>query len=104
MLDAPLPILSPGVQLPAAVRDGDQQRQQDYRAALSFERSLLLELTKQLSKTAFGEDEDVSAATKAHRDQLPTILADTLVGAGGIGVAATIDAANHPATPKGEAS
>ena len=62
MLDAPLPILSPGVQLPAAVRDGDQQRQQDYRAALSFERSLLLELTKQLSKTLRVVEADTVAA------------------------------------------
>lgn len=104
MLDASLPILSPGVQLPAAVRDGSPQRRQDYRAALSFERSLLLEMTKQLSRTAWGENEDESAATKAHRDQLPTILADALVGAGGIGVAATLDAATHAGDPEGEAS
>jgi hypothetical protein len=103
MIDATLPILSPGVQLPAAVRDGSQQRQQDYRAALSFERSLLLELTKQLSTTAISEDENVSAATKAHRDQLPTILADALVGAGGIGIAATVDAATYGPAAKGEA-
>lgn len=95
MTGASLPILSPGVQLPAAVRDGSPQRQEDYRAALSFERSLLLEMTKQLSKTAWGEDDEVSAATKTYRDQLPTILADSLVGAGGIGIAANLDAATH---------
>lgn len=94
MTDAALPILGPGVQLPAAVKNGDQQRKDDYRAALSFERTMLLEMTKQLAKTAqSSEDEDTTATTKAYRDQLPTMLADSLIGAGGIGIAAGIDAA-----------
>lgn len=96
MTDAALPILAPGVQLPAAVREGDATRKADYRAALSFERSLLVEMTKQLSKTAEGsDDEETSAATKMYREQLPTILADSLIGAGGIGIAATLDEATH---------
>jgi hypothetical protein len=98
MTDAALPILAPGVQLPAAVRNGSDERKNDYRAALSFERSLLLELTQQLSTTALSaEDEDASAATKMYREQMPTILADSLIGAGGIGIAATLDEAAHPA-------
>lgn len=101
MTDAALPILAPGVQLPAAVRDGSDQRKNDYRAALSFERSLLLEMTKQLSKTAQGdEDESTSAATKMYREQLPTILADSLIGAGGIGIAASLDEATHTEVAK----
>lgn len=101
MTDAALPILAPGVQLPAAVRDGSEQRKQDYRAALSFERSLLLEMTKQLSQTAQGdEDESTSAATKMYREQLPTILADSLIGAGGIGIAASLDQATHTEAAK----
>ncbi len=110
MTDAALPILAPGVQLPAAVRDGSEQRKNDYRAALSFERNLLLEMTKQLAKTAqSSDDENTSAATKAYRDQLPTILADSLIGAGGIGIAASLDAATHADTDtapgaKGQAS
>lgn len=96
MIDGALPILSPGAQLPAAVRSGDDQRKADYRGALAFERSLLLEMTKQLSKTAEGEEsEGQSAATKMYREQLPTILADSLIGAGGIGIAASVDAAMH---------
>lgn len=101
MTDAALPILAPGVQLPAAVRDGSDQRKQDYRAALSFERSLLLEMTKQLSKTAQGdEDESTSAATKMYREQLPTILADSLIGGGGIGIAASLDQAANTEAAK----
>jgi Rod binding domain-containing protein len=100
MTDAALPILAPGVQLPAAVRNdttNPAQRQNDYRAALAFERSLLLEMTKQLNKTAQSdEDENASAATKMYREQLPTILADSLISAGGIGIAASIDEAMHP--------
>lgn len=98
MTDAALPILGPGVQLPAAVRNGDQQRKDEYRAALSFERTMLLEMTKQLAKTTqSSEDEGTTATTKAYRDQLPTMLADALIGAGGIGIAADIDAALNPA-------
>lgn len=104
MTDLTLPILGPGVQLPANVRDASPQRQEDYRAALSFERSLLAELTKQLNKTTWSEDEDVSAATKAHREQLPGILADALVGAGGIGIAATVFASTDSGAPEGEAA
>lgn len=93
MTDLTLPILGPGVQLPAGVRDASPQRRQEYRAALGFERTLLLELTKQLNTTSWTEDEAVSATTKAHREQLPGVLADALVGAGGIGIAATLVAA-----------
>lgn len=100
MTDAALPILAPGAPLPAAVRDGDASRKADYRGALAFERSLLVEMTKQLSKTAETEDEGASAATKMYREQLPTILADSLIGAGGIGIAASLDAATHQ-TPTG---
>lgn len=94
MTDGTLPILPAAGLLPAAVRDGGVTRQQEYQSALSFERSLLVELTKQLSKTATGTDED-SAATKTYREQLPTILADALIANGGVGIAASVDAANH---------
>ncbi|MBJ7330643.1 MAG: hypothetical protein JHC95_12160 [Solirubrobacteraceae bacterium] len=97
MTSSSLPIIAPGAALPAAVRDGSPKRQDEYRAALSFERSLLLELTKQLSKTSENpENESETATTKAYRQQLPTIMADALTSAGGIGIAASIDAAQHP--------
>ena len=42
--------------LPADVRNGTKERRQQYDAALSFERQLVGELTKQLSKTAQPAD------------------------------------------------
>ena len=61
------------------------------KAALGFERQLLTQLTEQLAKSAMGgDDENTSAATGAYRDMLPGALADAMVAAGGIGVAANL--------------
>lgn len=97
MTDAALPILSPTAQIPTAVRNGGEQRMKDFRSELSFEKSLIVEMTKQLAKTTkLSEDEETQdAATKSYRDQLPTILADALISGGGIGIAATLDASLH---------
>ena len=59
------------------------------RAALAFERMLLVQLTEQLSKSAQSEDAS-SAATTAYRDLMPGALADALVAGGGIGLAAQL--------------
>ena len=80
--------------LPADVRNGTKERRQQYDAALSFERQLVGELTKQLSKTAAPADEDeTSAATQTYRDMLPGALADVVMSEGGLGLAIQIDAA-----------
>jgi Rod binding domain-containing protein len=80
--------------LPADVRNGTPERRQRYDAALSFERQLVGELTKQLAKTAAPADEDsTSAATKTYRDMLPGALADAVMSEGGLGLALEIDKA-----------
>ncbi len=70
---------------------GDAKRTDGERAALGFERMLLVQLTEQLAKTAQGEGEASSAATGAYRDLLPGALADAMIAGGGIGLAASLD-------------
>lgn len=65
---------------------GSEKRTDAERAAMGFERMLLVQLTQQLAKTAEGE-EDSSAATQAYRDLLPGVMADAIVAGGGIGLA-----------------
>jgi len=90
--------------LPAAVRDGTPQRKQDYQAAVAFEQVLLGQLTKQMSSSLETTDssgtDTTPAAVKAEAQLLPDAMAQALSSAGGIGVAAQIDAAWHPTTPK----
>ena len=81
--------------LPADVRQAGKQAEQTYRAALAFERTLLEQLTKTMSKGTLagggdgeeGEDGGASAATSAYRDMLPGTLADAVASAGGLGLA-----------------
>lgn len=95
--------LSPAV-LPPAIRDGSKEQRDAYVAALGFERQLLTQLTEQLSKTTSLSEKGESAATKALRDQLPSTLADAVIEAGGLGLAAEIAAqiaarTDPPTTP-----
>ena len=82
-------VSTPGI-VPADVRNAGAQAEQTYRAAIGFERTLLEQLTKSLSKGTLdgdGEDGGDSAATSAYRDMLPGTLADAITGAGGLGLA-----------------
>jgi len=81
------PLGAPGaVPLPP----GSEPRSDTERAALGFERMLLIQLTQQLSKTSGGDEDQQSAATQAYRDLLPGAMADALVAGGGIGIATSI--------------
>ncbi len=83
--------------LPANVRNGSTERKQQYQAALSFERVLVGQLTEQLMKPTPGSDgEDAPAAVKLMKESLPSTLADSLMAAGGLGLAQQFDAAWHP--------
>lgn len=85
--------------LPAAVRDGDAQRKQDYQAALAFERVLVGQMTEAMTKGADAlgsDDEPADAATAQLKQTLPQTLADALMSAGGIGLAAQLDTLWHP--------
>ena len=64
---------------------GAEKRTDAERAALGFERMLLVQLTQQLAKSAQPEDSS-SAASQAYRDLLPGVMADAIVAGGGIGL------------------
>ena len=65
-------------------------RTQEEKAALGFERQLLMQLTEQLAKSAMPDGEASSAATQTYKDMLPGTLADAMVAAGGVGLAASL--------------
>jgi len=79
--------------LPADIRTGSADRKKSYEAALGFERMLLQQLTKSLAdsaKPADGEDEGADAATETYQSMLPGTLADSVVSAGGLGLARSL--------------
>ena len=86
-----------GVSIPADVRKAGKDAEQTYRVALGFERTLLEQLTKSMSKdmvgmdsgddSGDGEGSGGSAATSAYTDMLPGTLADSVTSAGGLGLA-----------------
>lgn len=75
--------------LPADVREAPAAEQQQYRAALGFERMLVERLAEGMTATAGGDDE-ATAATRAYRDMLPGTLADSVTAAGGVGLGAQL--------------
>jgi Rod binding domain-containing protein len=86
-----------GAAIPADVRTAGKDSEQLYRVALGFERTLLEQLTKSMSKdmvgmdsgddSGDGEGSGGSAATSAYTDMLPGTLADSVTSAGGLGLA-----------------
>ncbi len=81
--------------LPADVRNGSQSDQDDYKAALQFERQLVEQLTQTMADTtkaatAGGDDDASDAATDSYKQMLPGVMADAVMGAGGLGLARTI--------------
>jgi Rod binding domain-containing protein len=88
-----------GAAIPTDVRTAGKDSEQLYRVALGFERTLLEQLTKSMSKDMVGMDSGsgddagdgegsgTSAATSAYTDMLPGQLADSVTNAGGVGLA-----------------
>jgi Rod binding domain-containing protein len=80
--------------LPADVRNGSQSDRDDYKAALQFERQLVEQLTQTMADTTkaatAGSDDDSDAATQSYKQMLPGVMADAVMGAGGLGLARTI--------------
>ena len=88
-----------GTAIPSDVRTAGKDSEQLYRVALGFERTLLEQLTKSMSKDMVGMDSGsgddagdgegsgASAATSAYTDMLPGQLADSVTNAGGVGLA-----------------
>jgi hypothetical protein len=78
---SPLPPVDQSL-LPADIRNASTEVKQQYQAALSFEQSLVSELTKQLSTTAGSAMQDGPYA-----QLLPDALSDAITSAGGLGLA-----------------
>jgi Rod binding domain-containing protein len=80
--------------LPADVRNGTQSAKDDYKAGLQFERQLVEQLTQTMAdttKSATGDDDASSdATTNSYKQMLPGVMADAVMGAGGLGLARTI--------------
>ena len=80
--------------LPADIRNGSADRKKSYEAALGFEQMLVQQLTKSLADTAKpldgGDDTDTDAATSTYQSMLPDSLADSIMSAGGLGLARSI--------------
>jgi Rod binding domain-containing protein len=92
-------VLGPGV-LPAEIRAEGPGAQQEYRAALAFERVLLGQLAKSLQATTGADRPDGGAAAGAYASMLPDAMADALTAAGGIGLAPALHRALHAGGPR----
>jgi Rod binding domain-containing protein len=79
--------------LPADVRAGSKTDQDNYKSGLAFERQLVEQLTQTLADTTKaqgGDDDGSSAATENYKQMLPGVMADSIMSAGGLGLARTI--------------
>jgi Rod binding domain-containing protein len=78
--------------LPADIRAASPADRKQYSAALGFERTLINELTKAMAETAKPSDDSQpqDAATSLYMDMLPDQLADSVIEAGGLGLARTL--------------
>lgn len=73
--------------IPAHVRAEGPQAVESYRAALGFERMLLVQLLENVNPGTGEDDGEGDAAGGAYRDLVPQTLADTLAARGGVGLA-----------------
>jgi hypothetical protein len=85
--------------LPADVRNGSKADQDDYKTGLAFERQLVEQLTQIMADTTKAQDagsqdadggDGSSAATDSYKQMLPGVMADSIMSAGGLGLARTI--------------
>jgi Rod binding domain-containing protein len=81
--------------LPADVRAGTTADKDRYKSALAFERQLVEQLTESMASTSkaqsdSGDGDGSSAATNSYKQMLPGVMADSVMSAGGLGLAATI--------------
>jgi Rod binding domain-containing protein len=83
--------------LPADIRNGSKTDQDNYKAGLAFERQLVEQLTQIMADTTKAQDDGQdagddgsSAATDSYKQMLPGVMADSIMSAGGLGLARTI--------------
>jgi Rod binding domain-containing protein len=79
--------------LPANVRTGSTADKDRYKSALAFERQLVEQLTESMATTSKAQSDSgdgSSASTNSYKQMLPGVMADSIMSAGGLGLAATI--------------
>jgi Rod binding domain-containing protein len=82
--------------LPADVRTGTTADKDRYKSALAFERQLVEQLTQSMADTTKAQEgsaddgDGSSASTDSYKQMLPGVMADSIMSAGGLGLAATI--------------
>jgi len=83
--------------LPTDVRTGTAADQTRYKTGLAFERQLVEQLTQSMADTTKAQegsaddgDDGSSAATDSYKQMLPGVMADSIMSAGGLGLARTI--------------
>jgi Rod binding domain-containing protein len=92
VIDPALPQISDAA-LPRDVRAGSAAEKRDYKAALGFEKVMLTELVKEMTKGTPSLDEGPRA------DAVNDALTDALANAGGIGLAPQLYASIHRSAP-----
>jgi Rod binding domain-containing protein len=76
----------------AAATPSAAEQQALHKAALGFEQMFIRQLAIELTRSTEGEEgADSSAAANTHRSLLPDALAQSIVDAGGIGLAASLE-------------
>jgi Rod binding domain-containing protein len=128
LTSASLPPINQALE-PADIRNGNAQAKQAYQEALGFEDVLMQQLTQQLASTisspsdnsnlGTGGDSDSSGSsdssggilgsdpsTSAFASMIPTALTQSLMSAGGVGIADNLARAIDPqiGTPQGSSS
>jgi hypothetical protein len=83
--------------LPADIRNGSKTDQDNYKSGLAFERQLVEQLTQIMSDTTKAgqgssddSDDGSSASTDSYKQMLPGVMADSIMSAGGLGLARSI--------------
>jgi Rod binding domain-containing protein len=110
---------------PADIRNGNAQAKQAYQEALGFEDVLMQQLTQQLANTVTSPGGDSSSdgsgdssdsgsggilgsdpSTSAFAGLIPTALTQSMMSAGGVGIADSLARAIDPqiGTPQGSAN
>ena len=130
LTSATLPPINSALE-PADIRNGNAQAKQAYQEALGFEDILMQQLTTELASTITSPTDDSSLGTGGSSDDsddssddssggilgsdpttsafasmIPTALTQSLMSAGGVGIAANLAQAIDPqiGTPQGTAS
>ncbi len=91
-MTSPIPPVGPGA-LPAELRSAPQERRQEYAAALGFERQLVAQLAKGLTRS-------LERGAGPRGDLVAGAFADAVVQGGGLGIARDLDRALHGPTPR----